>query len=119
MRRVLLAAPLAVLVFAAPLSVSHGARDVSTCVQVNPESAAQGMVLQVHNTCDFAVQCELSWRGACDGDGPDEPPRPHRQTVQLAQAAERQLVASGAVCGERIWEITDDAWSCKEQASSL
>ena len=62
MHRFLLAAPFAVLAFAAPVSVSHAAT-VEECLQVVPEAAAAGMSLQLHN---------------------------------------------------KVWEITDEAWSCKQ-----
>jgi hypothetical protein len=110
----MLAAPWALLAYAAPLPVSHGSASVSECVEVAAENAAQGMSLRVHNTCAFAVRCELTWTLRCDGDPPDAAGRPMSAAVRLAQGAESSLLASGAACGEKIWEIADDAWQCKE-----
>jgi hypothetical protein len=114
MRRVMLAAPWALFAYVAAISESQAAADVAECVEVAPENVAQGMSLAVHNTCDFAVHCELKWRLRCDGDAPDAAPRNMSLAVDLASAAKRQLMASGAACGERVWEITDDTWECKE-----
>ena len=71
MRRVMLAAPWALFAYCANISESQGATNIAECVQVAPENAAQGVSLAVHNTCDFAVRCELKWRVRCDGDAPD------------------------------------------------
>lgn len=114
MRRVLLAAPWAVLAYCANISVSLGASDVAECVQVTPETTAQGVSLDVHNTCDFAVRCELKWRVRCDGDPADAAPRNMSINVSLDPDFKRHLMASGEACGARIWEITDDAWECKQ-----
>jgi len=114
MRRVFLAAPWALFAYCAVISEGKGSADITACVQVAPEHVAQGMSLQVHNTCEFAVRCELKWRLRCDGDAPDAAPRNMSLQVDLIAAASRQLMASGAACGERIWEITDDQWSCRE-----
>ncbi len=113
MRRVMLAAPWALFAYAAAITESHAA-DVAQCVEVAPEHVAQGMSLAVHNTCDFAVRCTLQWRVRCDGDAADAPARNMSINVDLASAAKRQLMASGEACGERVWEITDDLWECKE-----
>lgn len=114
MRRVMLVAPWALLAYAAPLSTSQGAETVSECVEVAAENVAQGMSLQVHNTCAFAVRCELSWTVRCDGDPPDAAGAPKTAAVRLAADDRTSLLASGAACGDKIWEIVDDAWSCKE-----
>ena len=113
MHRFLLAAPFAVLAFAAPVSVSHAAT-VEECLQVVPEAAAAGMSLQLHNTCDFDVQCELRWRVRCDGDVADAAPRTNNVALRLMSAAQKRLFASGEACGDKVWEITDEAWSCKQ-----
>lgn len=114
MRRVMLAAPWALFAYCANISESQGAANIAECVQVAPENAAQGVSLAVHNTCDFAVRCELKWRVRCDGDAPDAAPRNMSIAVSLDADAKRHLLASGEACGARIWEITDDAWECKE-----
>jgi len=117
MHRYLLAVPFAVLAFVAPVSVSHAATAVAAvaeCLQVAPEAAATGMSLQVHNSCDFDVQCELTWRVRCDGDASDAAPRNSSVAVRLMSAAKKQLFASGEACGDKIWEITDESWSCKQ-----
>lgn len=111
MRRSTLAAPCLALALATP--VSARAADFE-CVEVESESVAQGVSLRVHNTCDFAVRCELSWRVRCDGDAADAPPRPMSVVVRLESAARQVLLASGAACGDRIWEIVDDRWECEE-----
>jgi hypothetical protein len=113
MRRVMLAAPWALIAYVAPLPVSQGAETVSECVEVAAENAAQGMSLQVHNTCAFAVRCELTWTLRCDGDAPDAG-RPMSAAIRLDRGAESSLLASGAACGQKIWEIADDVWTCKE-----
>jgi hypothetical protein len=113
MRRVMLAAPWALIAYVAPLPVSHGAETVSECVEVAAENAAQGMSLKVHNTCAFAVRCELTWTLRCDGDA-EGAGRPMSAAIRLDRGAESSLLASGATCGEKIWEIADDVWSCKE-----
>lgn len=113
MRRVMLAAPWAFIAYAAPLPVSHGAEKVSECVEVAAENTAQGMSLKVHNACSFAVRCELTWTLRCDGDPPDAG-RSMSAEVRLDRGAESSLLASGGECGAKIWEIADDAWSCKE-----
>ena len=95
MRRVMLAAPWALFAFAAVIHESQGATRVAECVQVAPENVAQGMSLEVHNTCDFAVRCALKWRVRCEGDAPDATPRNMSLAVELATAAKRRLVASG------------------------
>lgn len=114
MRRVMLAAPWALLAYAAPLPVSHGSATVSECVEVAAENAARGMSLKVHNTCAFAVRCELSWTLRCDGDPQESAGRPMSAAVRLGRDAESSLFASGEACGDKLWEIADDAWSCKE-----
>jgi len=113
MHRYLLAAPFAALAFVAPVSVSHAAT-VEECLQVAPEAAAAGMSLQLHNTCEFDVQCELRWRVRCDGDAPDAAPRDTSVALRLMSAAKKLLFASGEACGDKVWEITDEAWSCKQ-----
>ncbi len=113
MHRFLLALPWAALAYGAPLSVSHAAT-VAECLQVVPEAAATGMSLQVHNTCDFDVKCELTWRVRCDGDAPDAAPRAVNVAVRLMSAAKKLLFASGEACGDKIWEITDESWDCKQ-----
>lgn len=113
MRRVMLAASWALFAYVAAVPESHAA-DVAQCVEVAPQNVAQGMSLAVHNTCDFAVRCTLTWRVRCDGDAPDAPARNMSAHVDLASAAQRQLLASGEACGERVWEITDDRWECKQ-----
>lgn len=114
MRRVMLAAPWALFAYAAAITESQGATSVAECVQVAPENVAQGMSLEVHNTCEFAVRCALKWRVRCEGDAPDATPRNMSLAVELGTAAKRRLMASGEACGDRIWEITDDVWECKE-----
>ena len=114
MRRVMLAAPWALFAYCANISESLGSTSVAECVQVAPENTADGVSLDVHNTCNFAVRCELKWRVRCDGDAPDAAPRNMSIAVSLDSDAKRHLMASGAACGARIWEITDDSWECKE-----
>lgn len=114
MRRAMLVAPWVLLAHLAPLSPASAAQIVSECVEVEAEAVAEGMSLKVHNTCDFEVRCELSWAVRCEGDAAEAAARPQSLTVRLAQAARKLLVASGSACGERIWEITDDHWECKQ-----
>ncbi len=115
MRRVMLAAPWALLAYAAPMSEINASAGISECVQVAPENVAAGMSLQVANTCDFDVRCELVWRVRCEGDAPDAAARPRMSVaVALDQGARKTVLASGEVCGARIWEITDEQWECKE-----
>lgn len=114
MRRVMLAAPWALLAYCAVIPESRGSSSVAECVQVAPENVAQGMSLAVHNTCDFAVRCTLKWRVRCDGDAADAAPRNMSIAVELHSDGKRQVLASGETCGERIWEITDDVWECRE-----
>ena len=114
MRRVMLAAPWALFAYVAATTEIHAAADVAQCVEVAPENVARGMSLAVENTCDFAVHCTLKWRVRCEGDAPDAAARNMSISVDLASAAKRQLMASGDACGERVWEITDDAWACKQ-----
>jgi hypothetical protein len=113
MRRVLLAAPWALWAFCAVIPESYAA-DVAQCVQVAPENVPQGVSLEVHNTCDLAVRCTLKWRVRCDGDAADAAPRNMSVSIELASDGKRTLMASGEACGARIWEITDDAWECRE-----
>jgi hypothetical protein len=113
MHHYLVAAPFAALAFAAPVSVGHAAT-IEACLQVVPEVAPAGMSLQLHNTCDFDVQCELRWRVRCDGDAPDAAPRVGTVALRLMSAARKLLFASGEACGARVWEITDEAWSCEQ-----
>jgi hypothetical protein len=114
MRRVLLAASWVALAHLAAPSISHAAAPVSECVQVEPETAADGMSLQVRNTCEVEVRCELTWNLRCEGDAPDAPARPMSLVVRLVSDASQRLFASGAACGAKIWEIADDRWECKE-----
>ena len=115
MRRVLLAAPWVALAYGALLSTeARGTADVSACVQVAPEVVASGISLEVHNTCEFAVRCELTWKVRCDGDAPDAAGRPASAAVALDPDRKSRLFASGEACGAKIWEIVDDAWQCKE-----
>lgn len=114
MRRVMLAAPWALFAYCAAIPRSHGAADIAACVQVAAENLSDGMSLAVENTCDLPVRCELKWRLRCDGDAPDAAPRNMSLEVELDLGAKRQLLASGAACGNRVWEITDDTWLCKE-----
>lgn len=114
MRRALLVAPWVVLAHLAPVAPVHAAEVVSECVQVEASNVAEGMSLNVHNTCGFAVRCTLTWAVRCEGDAAEATPRPASLTVRLAEAARQVLVASGAACGEQIWEITDDRWECKQ-----
>lgn len=101
------------LTLAVPAPVSAAAETLE-CVEVKSESAAQGVSLQVRNTCDFAVRCQLSWRVVCDGDAADAAPRPMSLVVRLESAVKQMVFASGAVCGDQIWEIVDDVWECRE-----
>lgn len=114
MRRVMLAAPWALFAYVAAIPESQALVDLAACVEVTPEKVARGVSLSVHNTCDVAVHCTLKWRVRCDGDAPDAAPRNMSLSVDLASAGKRQLMASGDACGERVWEITDDAWACEE-----
>ena len=114
MRRVMLAAPWALFAYCAAIPQSHGAADIAACVQVAAENVSDGMSLAVENTCELAVRCELKWRVRFDCDAPDAAPRNMSIAVSLDSDAKRHLMASGAACGARIWEITDDAWECKE-----
>lgn len=114
MRRVMLMAPWVVLACGALVSRSAGATPVAECVEVAPEAVAHGMSLEVHNRCEFEVRCELTWKVRCEGDAPEAAARPMSLAVRLLSAAKRHLLASGEVCGDKIWEIVDDAWECKE-----
>lgn len=113
MRRVMLAASGALLALCAAVPESRAA-DVAQCVQVAPENVPQGVSLEVHNTCDLAVRCTVKWRVRCDGDAADAAPRSMSVEFELASDGKRRLMASGEACGARIWEITDDAWECRE-----
>lgn len=110
MRTSMLAAFVLTLAVPAPVSAADGFE----CVEVKSESAAQGISLEVRNTCDFAVRCQLSWRVVCDGDAADAAPRPMNLVVRLESAVKQTLFASGAACGAQIWEIVDDVWECRE-----
>lgn len=114
MRRVLLAAPWVALAYGTFLNEAHGSTPVSECVQVAPEAVAAGISLQVHNTCEFAVRCELTWKLRCEGDAPDAAGRPASAAVHLDPDRKTNLFASGEACGAKIWEIVDDVWECKE-----
>lgn len=114
MRRVMFAAPWVLLAYGAPLSMSHGAAAVSECVQVEPEAVAGGMSLRVTNTCAFTVKCELSWRVRCEGDAADAAGRDGSAELRLSPEGRRTILASGEACGEQTWEITDDAWECRQ-----
>jgi hypothetical protein len=114
MRRVLLAAPWVALAYGALLSESHGSTPVAECVEVTPAAEATGMSMRVRNTCEVAVRCELTWRVRCEGDTATSPVRDGHASVRLAASAEQQLLASGAACGDEVWEITDDVWDCKQ-----
>ncbi|WP_143140126.1 hypothetical protein [Nannocystis exedens] len=87
---------------------------MAECVQVDSEVGARGMSLRVHNQCDVDVRCELRWSVRCEGDTTDTAARPMSLVVRLAPGHARDLLASGEACGERIWEIADDVWECKE-----
>ncbi|MEZ4454465.1 MAG: hypothetical protein R3B09_33750 [Nannocystaceae bacterium] len=113
MRRALLVLSFAALSTLAP-AAAEASPTVSECVQVAADNVADGMSLQVENTCDFAVRCELTWSVRCEGDAAEAPARPMSLTVRLAKAAREALLASGAACGEQIWEIVDDHWECKQ-----
>ncbi|WP_434415046.1 hypothetical protein [Nannocystis pusilla] len=114
MRRILFAVSCASFAYGASLSISHAAQSVAECVQVAPEASPRGMSLRVHNQCEVTVRCELRWNVRCEGDAPDAPARPMSLVVRLASGHARDLLASGEACGERIWEIADDAWECAE-----
>ena len=114
MRRVMLAAPWALFAYCTAIPHSHGAADIAACVQVTPENVTEGVSLAVENTCDIAVRCALQWRVRCDGDPKDAAPRNMSLSVDLDIDAKRLLLASGAACGARIWEISDESWECKE-----
>lgn len=114
MRRMSIAVSCALLAYGAPLSTSHAAQSVSECVKVEPEASARGMALRVHNQCEFTVRCELRWSVRCEGDPAETPERPMSLEVRLAPSHARDVLASGEACGERVWEIADDVWECKE-----
>lgn len=115
MRRVLLAAPWVALACGALLSnEARGTADVSACVQVASEVAASGISLEVHNTCESAVRCQLTWNVRCEDDAPDAAGRPASASVHLDPDHKSRLFASGAACGAKIWEIVDDVWECNE-----
>ena len=107
---------LSCLLFAlgAPLSTAHARQSVSECVQVDPEAAPLGMSLRVANQCEYTVRCELRWNLRCEGDAADTPQRPMSLALKLGPGGKREVLASGAACGEKVWEIADDAWECKE-----
>ncbi|MEO9068485.1 MAG: hypothetical protein ABI281_10200, partial [Caldimonas sp.] len=98
MHRFLLSLPWAALAYGAPLSVSHAAT-VNECLQVAPEAAPAGMSLQLQNTCDFDLQCQLTWRVRCDGDAAAAAPRVHNVALRLMSTANKLLFASGEACG--------------------
>ncbi len=115
MRRVLLAAPWVALAYGALFSTeARGTAEVSACVQVAPEAVASGIALEVHNGCDIAVRCQLTWKVRCEGDAADAAGRPASAAVHLDPDRKSRLFASGEACGAKIWEIVDDVWECKE-----
>lgn len=115
MRRALLTAPWVALAYGALFSTeARGTADVSTCVQVASEVAASGISLEVHNTCDFAVRCQLTWKVRCDGDAAGAAARPFNAAVHLDPDRKSRLFASGEACGAKVWEIVEDTWECTE-----
>ena len=44
----------------------------------------------------------------------DAAPRTNNVALRLMSAAQKMLFASGEACGDKVWEITDEAWSCKQ-----
>jgi len=40
--------------------------------------------------------------------------RCHDLALRRMSAAKKLLFASGEACGDKIWEIADEAWSCKQ-----
>lgn len=114
MRRILFVASCASFAYGASMSTSHAAQSVAECVQVEPEASPRGMSLRVANRCEVSVRCELRWSVRCEDDTSETPARPMSLEVRLAPGHAREVLASGEACGERIWEITDDVWECKE-----
>ena len=137
MRRLLLAAPLALCAYgdlamadepadttpeitesaaetaAAPIAMS----DVSDCVELAQEEVAAGIAFSFRNACEAPIRCEFSWSLRCDMDekkGVD--PRTTDKRFNLEIGTSRTFVADTAACGDDGWTIADDAWDCVEHS---
>lgn len=113
MRRIMLVAPCVALALGA--LVPHDERgplDLSACVQLDPEPAADGISLRFGNTCEHDFICELAWRLRCEGDRPGEF-RPCGTAFTLDATSTRELLVSGDTCNGRTWQIVVDAWVCR------
>lgn len=136
MRRLTLAAPLALCAFGdlamahepadtTPISIEAtadgaaapiAASDVSACVELAQEEVAAGIAFSFRNACETPIRCEFSWSLRCDMDaarGVD--PRATHKRFDLEVGAARTFVADFAVCGDDGWEIADDLWDCVER----
>jgi hypothetical protein len=133
MRRLLLAAPLALCAYgdlamadepadttpkttetaAAPVAMS----DVSDCVELAQEDVPAGIAFSFRNACEAPIRCEFSWSLRCDMDeksGVD--PRTTDKRFNLETGASRTFVADTAACGDDGWMIADDVWDCAEHS---
>ena len=86
-----------------------------TCVDVDSAPRGDGIAIRLHNTCEFAVRCEVAWSVRCDGDDAEVTRERKRHAFDLAPSAGRQLLAAGDACGDAIWEITDESWECAQK----
>ncbi len=120
MRRLIAAASWALLACAAlaslaPAAPVHAAAaaPVAECVAVTADPVATGMSIRVHNACEVDVRCEIAWKVRCEGDDAVKASQSH--AFGLTRGGARTFLAGGDACGDAVWEITDESWSCVQR----
>jgi hypothetical protein len=122
MRRPLLAALLlagAALGSAAGVAAPRGERSakattpVTACVKFRQERAGEeGLRLELHNGCDYAVTCKLTWLVRCRGSRAESAVS-RSEDVALEPDGEQSTVAAAPACGSEGWEIKGVRWYCE------
>jgi hypothetical protein len=123
MRRPRLAALLlagAALVSAAGVAAPQGERSakgttpVTACVKFRQERAGnEGLRFELHNSCDYAVTCKLTWQVRCRGSRA-ESALTRSADVSLSPGSEDSTLAEAATgCGPEGWEIKGVRWYCE------
>jgi len=130
MRRLLLAAPLALLAYGDPAMATEplhpapteiaatptAAADVSECVVLSQADVPAGIEFTFVNSCEAPVRCEFSWALRCDADeATGASPRTVNKTFNLQEGRSRGYIADAADCGDDGWMVSDDLWDCVER----
>lgn len=86
---------------------------VTRCMDYSQDLGDDGMNVTLKNSCEFDVDCHLSWKVYCVKD--DESPGSRHNgssSVSIPESDTGSVFASAAVCGEQGWRIGNVRWTC-------